>query len=1026
MKLASAIFGLLLLLFITPVFAQHQPCGFDILHNRLLKNDRHYRSRIAAQQESIRQYIERHKSSLSAKTNGTLAPLYTIPVVVHIVHTGGTIGSIYNPTDAQIISTINYLNQVYDGTYPGTQGVGDIQIQFVLAQRDPNCNPTNGINRINGSSVSGYVADGIDLSGGSGADELDIKNLIRWNTSNYYNIWVVNKIEGFDGTAGSGTAGFAYFPGASSSYDGTVMIATQMTAGAQTLPHEIGHALALYHPFQGSSGSTCPANTNCNTQGDEVCDTDPITQPSGFVCRSSATTNTCTGTGYNINTESNYMNYTNCHTLFTAGQKARMLAAMSLPSRSSLASSQGGIAPNAGTVCIPKINFEFTEDQKTEATATTSGCRSYSDYTYNMVIGVAPSATATATINIASGTATEGVDYDITTNGNFTSPSKTLTFPSGSTASQAFTIRVYNDAIVDGTETFTLGFTVNSGGGNAVSGNGRPNITITLVDNDSAPAGGSSTGTVSIGTATNIASPPFNATLQKLRSQFLYKASELTAAGIPAGTISGISLNLQKASTRAFSNLSIKMGTTSVNYLADASVTVVATTTVKTLASYNTVNGWNDFTFDAPFTWNGTSNVVVEICFDNGTTSGTDASDNILLYSDGGTASQANMIYQTNINCSENFTSINGFGNGRKPIAKFNYGIPGTAVQSTVNASKSEYLGPNADIYFYDQTDNKLLARIRNLSSHNYGCTQVVIDRAGNGATAFQQSNTSKYLMNKTFRVIPTTNNSSGQYEITLYYSNAEKTGWEAATGQNWTNIQLVKVPSQISNYSPSTPTPDGAGAVVQGTPTIGTLGSQHSLTYTFNNGFSGFGAGIAGTLLPVNIVEFNGKLNNGEVILSWSTTMEENIKVFEVEKSSDGIKFERIGSIKPAGNATNNYEYIDQNVNEVNYYRLNIVEWSGQSKLSDIVLIKKAFSKQNVRLTSNPFNQNVSIQLEAKAARVKMQLVNSAGSIVGEHEFINPSQQLTWVINGKISNGVYFLKMTVDGEMFYKKLIKE
>ena len=121
------------------------------------------------------------------------------------------------------------------------------------------------------------------------------------------------------------------------------MLATQMTAGEKTLPHEIGHALNLYHPFQGSANNTqCPANANCTTDGDRVCDTDPIfnnfnagTGVYSFACRTGA--NVCAPpNNYTINTESNFMSYTNCYTLFTNGQKARAQAAMSLPSRASL------------------------------------------------------------------------------------------------------------------------------------------------------------------------------------------------------------------------------------------------------------------------------------------------------------------------------------------------------------------------------------------------------------------------------------------------------------------------------------------------------------------------------------------------------------------------------------------------------------------------------------------------------------------------------------------------------------------
>jgi Pregnancy-associated plasma protein-A/GEVED domain/Secretion system C-terminal sorting domain len=317
-------------------------CGFDDMHRKKMKEDTVYRNNVIDNEVRIKTYIAQHRTELLSPSSVN-AVLYTIPVVVHVIHTGGAIGTIYNPSNAQITGAINYLNQVYNGTYPGIQGAGDLQVQFVLASRDPNCNASTGIDRINGSSLTNYVSNGVNSSTSGGVSDLALKNFDRWDPANYYNIWVVNKIDTKDGTSGQFIAGYAYFAGAPASLDGTVMLATQMVSGQKTLPHEIGHALNLFHPFEGSpDAATCPANADCTADGDKVCDTDPITfnQTAGvvdFTCR--AGTNACTGTAYTINTESNYMNYTSCYTLFTAGQKARMLAAMSLPGRASLANS---------------------------------------------------------------------------------------------------------------------------------------------------------------------------------------------------------------------------------------------------------------------------------------------------------------------------------------------------------------------------------------------------------------------------------------------------------------------------------------------------------------------------------------------------------------------------------------------------------------------------------------------------------------------------------------------------------------
>ncbi len=326
------------LLFSDPSFSQ-AICGFDQIYNSKMQSDPGFRKRMETHEAALQRTIFKLRN---APPKRGIAALFTIPVVVHIVHTGGAQGTIYNPTDAQIQTTIDYLNQVYDGSYPGTEGVGDLQIQFVLAQRDPNCNPTSGIDRVDGSAVAGYTANGVNVSNTNGADQLDIKNLIRWDPFRYYNIWVVNKIDGLDGTSGTFVAGFALTPGAPPELDGTVMLATQMGTGKKTLPHEIGHAFDLLHPFQGSSGTTCPPNAECTVDGDKICDTDPITQPAAFVCRTGV--NPCTGGAYSINTEHNFMNYTNCTTLFTADQKIRMLASAESIERVGLTTSRGAAA----------------------------------------------------------------------------------------------------------------------------------------------------------------------------------------------------------------------------------------------------------------------------------------------------------------------------------------------------------------------------------------------------------------------------------------------------------------------------------------------------------------------------------------------------------------------------------------------------------------------------------------------------------------------------------------------------------
>ncbi len=248
-------------LFISSLNAQFS-CGFDRAIEKMSLNDPNYKRNINEIDKSLRQYIQTHKNDITARTENTEAVLYYIPCIVHVIHTGGAIGTNYNPADAQITGAINYLNAVYDGTWTGAGGsilgAGDLQIKFVLATTDPNNSASSGIDRFDGSAIANYTLNGVNSQNSTGADELTVKDLSRWDPFKYYNIWLVNKIDGCDGISGCGSfiAGYAYFPFGNSlsstrDRDGTIMLASQMIAGQKTLPHEIGHAFSLYHPFPG-------------------------------------------------------------------------------------------------------------------------------------------------------------------------------------------------------------------------------------------------------------------------------------------------------------------------------------------------------------------------------------------------------------------------------------------------------------------------------------------------------------------------------------------------------------------------------------------------------------------------------------------------------------------------------------------------------------------------------------------------------------------------------------------------------
>ncbi|HRO18525.1 MAG TPA: hypothetical protein PLU07_10060, partial [Ferruginibacter sp.] len=134
-------------------------------------------------------------------------------------------------------------------------------------------------------------------------------------------------------------------------------------------------------------------------------------------------------------------------------------------------------------------------------------------------------------------------------------------------------------------------------------------------------------GQATVGTGTGTSSTngitPFGPNYKSTRMQYIVQASELTAAGLAPGNITSLSFNVTSGITFPLVNYTVKMAHTSATDLGTAFLTPTFTN-VFADASFvtGTSTGWRELTFSTPFNWDGTSNIVIEICHDNSTCSG--------------------------------------------------------------------------------------------------------------------------------------------------------------------------------------------------------------------------------------------------------------------------------------------------------------------------------------------------------------------------------------------------------------------
>lgn len=129
------------------------------------------------------------------------------------------------------------------------------------------------------------------------------------------------------------------------------------------------------------------------------------------------------------------------------------------------------------------------------------------------------------------------------------------------------------------------------------------------------------TGTTNISNAPS----PFYGFYEDGRVQMIYTAAELNAMGFMGGKITEVAFEVtNKASTQAYTDLTISIMCTGQNDFVGANQFIAGATQVYTTTNHNTFLGWNNFILNTAYEWDGISNLLVEVCFNNNNWTSTD------------------------------------------------------------------------------------------------------------------------------------------------------------------------------------------------------------------------------------------------------------------------------------------------------------------------------------------------------------------------------------------------------------------
>ncbi|MFC2111163.1 immunoglobulin domain-containing protein [Bacteroidota bacterium] len=156
------------------------------------------------------------------------------------------------------------------------------------------------------------------------------------------------------------------------------------------------------------------------------------------------------------------------------------------------------------------------------------------------------------------------------------------------------------------------------------------------------------------------------------RHQFIIRASELSAAGISAGDIQSLAFDVTNANNcPPLVNFTIKIALTTDT--AVNSTWKTGLTEVYTNSSYQPTVGWNTHAFQSAVNWDGTSNLIIETCFNN---------SSWLSSGNASISFHTTSFYSTHERHSDNATVCTSTGGGlyaKRPVVKI---LAGSGVSS--------------------------------------------------------------------------------------------------------------------------------------------------------------------------------------------------------------------------------------------------------------------------------------------------------------------------------------------------------
>lgn len=198
-----------------------------------------------------------------------------------------------------------------------------------------------------------------------------------------------------------------------------------------------------------------------------------------------------------------------------------------------------------------------------------------------------------------------------------------------------------------------------------------------------------------------------------------------------------------------------------------------------------------------------------------------------------------------------------------------------------------------------------------------------------------------------------------------------------------------------------------------------GTSGSNCSYTITAFNA----------TVLPITLKYFTAWKRPDANRLTWMTTDERDFSQFEIEKSTDGVNFIRIGTKSARGGikTETTYSFDDNEIKPVQFYRLKQIDINGKPTYSNIIRVNRNDITNAKVIFSNKITSILALRIiDMPADQLSLKIIDNSGREVRSQNIrIAPGENSVQVNTGSMPSGFYYLILSAENYKRTFSLVK-